>query len=176
MATLAAPPSTPRLRFREYVPADAAALAEVFGDEYARRFYPTHGQPETLAKWIEWSRRNYTELGFGLWALELAGSGRFVGDAGLTLQPVEGERLLEIGYHVHPALRGQGLATEAALACLDWAFEHTAHDLVCSVVDPANDASIQVASRVHRRQRNYTARFGPALLFYTERKDWSAKP
>src|SRR5689334_7735420 len=165
-------PASERLRFREYTEADVPSLAEVFGDAYARQFYPAHSRRETLVSWVEWNRRSYVESGFGLWALELAESGRFAGDAGLTLQPVEGERLLEIGYHVHPELRGQGLASEAAQACLHWAFEHTDHDLVCSIVNPANVASIKVAERVHRCRRVFQGRSGEMLLFYTSRAAW----
>jgi len=150
-------------------------LAEVFADAYARRFYPNHSQPEKLVAWIEWSQGNYEKHGFGLWALELLSSGRFAGDAGLTLQPVDGELLLEIGYHIHPDLRGQGLATEAARACLSWAFEHTAHELVCSIVHPENAASARVAERIHRLKRTCQTQSGEALLFYTTRGVWNGE-
>ena len=39
---------------------------------------------------------------------------RLVGDCGLTIQDVEGQPFVEVGYHVKLELRGQGLATEAA--------------------------------------------------------------
>lgn len=168
-------PSSKRLRFREYESTDVPALSQIFGDAYARQFYPEHSQPEKLRAWVEWSQRSYVEHGFGLWALELVGSGRFVGDAGLTLQAVEGEGMLEIGYHIHPALRSQGLASEAAKACLQWAFERTGHDLVCSIVDPANVASVKVAGRVHRFRRSFRGRSGEMLLFYTTRESWSGE-
>lgn len=100
-------PTAPRLRFREYRADDAAVLAPVFSDAYAKRFYPHHSDPGRLTSWIEWSRNSYREHGFGLWALELLPGATFAGDAGLTLQSVEGELLLEIGYHIHPDLRGQ---------------------------------------------------------------------
>lgn len=163
-------PASPRLRFREYTAGDVAALAEVFADPYAKQFYPNHSQPEKLASWIEWSQRGYAANGFGLWALELLSSGAFAGDAGLTLQRVDGELLLEIGYHIHPSLRQQGLATEAAHACLSWAFEHTNHEVVCSIVHPANAASARVAERVHRFKRICQTQSGEALLFYTTRR------
>jgi RimJ/RimL family protein N-acetyltransferase len=166
-------PCTPRLRFRRYRESDVSALADVFGDPYARQFYPEHQQHEQLVAWIAWNLRNYEEYGFGLWALELHDTGEFVGDAGLTFQPVEGASLLEIGYHVHPSRRRQGLATEAAAACLKWAFEQTLENSVCSIVHPENLASIGVAQRVHRWQRVVAGIRGPRLLFYTPRETWS---
>jgi RimJ/RimL family protein N-acetyltransferase len=160
--------------FREYVPDDVAALAPVFADAYAAQFYPHHSDPKRLVSWIEWSRQNYREHGFGLWALELRSDGTFAGDAGLTLQPVEGDSMLEIGYHIHPALRAQGLASEAAVACLSWAFENTDHDVVCSIVHPDNLASIRVAERVHTSRRSYESISGERRLFFTTREAWSS--
>jgi RimJ/RimL family protein N-acetyltransferase len=161
-----------RLGFREYLDSDLVGTAQVFGDAYARRFYPEHGKDEKLRAWIAWSQRNYAGLGFGLWAIELLSTGQFIGDAGLTLQPVEATNLLEIGYHVHPAFRGRGLATEAARECLNWAFENTAHTIVCSIVHPENVASIRVAEKVHKLNRTFQGQSGPSLLFYTTREIW----
>jgi RimJ/RimL family protein N-acetyltransferase len=168
------PPASRRLVFREYVLHDVEALAPVFADGYAAQFYPQHSDPKRLVSWVEWSRRNYREHGFGLWALELRSDGTFAGDAGLTLQPVQGDSILEIGYHIHPALRAQGLASEAAAACLSWAFENTDHDVVCSIVHPDNLASIRVAERVHASRRSYESTSDQRLLFFTTREAWSS--
>lgn len=164
-----------RLGFREYREGDLLQLAEMFGDSYARRFYPEHGSDDRLQGWIAWNQRNYASHGFGLWVIEFLGSGRFVGDAGLTFQEVEASSLLEIGYHVHPKFRCQGFATEAALACLRWAFESTTHDLVCSIVHPENVASIRVAEKTHRLRRPIQGKSGPSLLFYTTRQAWNSE-
>lgn len=160
---------TERLGFRRYRPDDAAALAAVFADAYARRFYPEHGRREKLTGWIEWNLRNYEEHGYGLWALELLDGGTFVGDAGLTWQPVEGEWWLEIGYHIHPAQRGRGLATEAARACRDWAFANTDCMQLCSIVHPDNVASLTVAGRVHETRRLVQSAAGDRVVFSTLR-------
>ena len=161
---------TERLGFRRYRPDDAEALAAVFGDPYARRFYSEHGRREKLVGWIEWNLRNYEEHGYGLWALELLGDGTFVGDAGLIWQPVEGEWWLEIGYHIHPAQRGCGLATEAALACRDWAFANTDCTQLCSIVHPENVASLKVAGRVHESPRLVRSVAGDRVVFSTLRR------
>jgi RimJ/RimL family protein N-acetyltransferase len=56
--------------------------------------------------WIEWNCRNDNKHGFGLWIIETH-SGEFVGDCGLTMQEVEGEWLVEAGWHVRSSLRRQ---------------------------------------------------------------------
>jgi hypothetical protein len=64
-------------------------------------------QPEALERWVSWNLRNYAEHGFGLYALELLESDQFIGDAGVTYQIVEGERIHEIGWHIHADHRGR---------------------------------------------------------------------
>jgi hypothetical protein len=113
---------TERLILRRYALSDLDALYEVFADPEARQFYPEMVARERVLGWIEWNLRNYDETGFGLWAMEPRGESRLIGDCGLTYQEVNGRQELEIGYHVHARERGKGYATEAARACLAYAF------------------------------------------------------
>ncbi|MBC7917164.1 MAG: GNAT family N-acetyltransferase [Rhodoferax sp.] len=159
---------TERLGFRRYVASDNQALAPVFADPYAAQFYPAMATADAIDRWIGWNLKNYDEFGFGLWALELLESGTFIGDAGITWQPVEGQRILEIGWHIHPAFRSLGYATEAGKACLAFGFETLQAPSLSSIVDPTNAASIKVASRVHQARREYQGKNGPMLLYYTD--------
>jgi len=70
-----------------------------------------------------------------------------IGDCGIILQQVEGERFYEIGYHLRRDFWGQGLATEAAVACRDWAFAHLKTDRLISLIRPENLSSRRVAER-----------------------------
>jgi RimJ/RimL family protein N-acetyltransferase len=160
---------TERLTLRRYTLHDLDVLCEVFSDSYSRRFYPKMVTREKVLGWIQWNLRNYEETGFGLWAMETHGGSRLIGDCGLTYQEVEGRRELEIGYHLHEAERGKGYATEAARACLAYAFRALDALLVCSIVDPQNTASGAVASRVHRNRREFLKDGRAFLLFYTEK-------
>jgi hypothetical protein len=94
------PGPTERIRFRRYRTGDAAAVSEMFADPQARRFYPDMGQSDRIEGWIGWNLDNYAEHGFGLWVIEHKDEGLFLGDCGLTYQLVEGDRLLELGYHL----------------------------------------------------------------------------
>jgi len=163
------PPPTERLRFREYRDDDLEDVVAMFGDPQARRFYPEMDAPEACRGWIEWSKRNYRDHGFGLWAIEDLSSGEFLGDCGLTYQPVEGDRLLELGYHLLAEHRGKGLVTEAGRACLDYAFGQLAAPMVCSLVHPENAPSMAVAGRLHSSQRTYLKDDGQTrMLFWTD--------
>jgi RimJ/RimL family protein N-acetyltransferase len=163
------PLPTDRLRFREYRDDDLEDVVAMFGDAQARRFYPEMDTPEACRGWIEWSKRNYRDHGFGLWAIEDLSSGEFLGDCGLTYQPVEGDRLLELGYHLLAEHRGKGLVTEAGRACLDYALDQLAAPMVCSLVHPENAPSMAVAGRLHSSQRTYLKDDGQTrLLFWTD--------
>ena len=166
---------TARLGLRRLVDADAPALRAVFADPYAAQFYPGMSEPDGPARWIAWNLKNYDDHGFGLWALEWLETGRLVGDARITHQLVDGERILEIGWHVHPSFRAMGLATEAGLACLAYGFEQLRADTLGSIVDPANVASIRVASRVHAQRRDARGKNGAILLFTTSAAEFAAR-
>ncbi len=116
------------------------------------------------AGWIEWNRRNYTELGHGLWIIETH-AGEFVGDCGLTRQEVEGEWLVEAGWHVRTQLRRRGYASEAAAAVRDTARDAGIEHLV-AIIRPGNVASQRVAARIGLRfEREIQKNGGPALVF-----------
>jgi RimJ/RimL family protein N-acetyltransferase len=165
--TASIPPPTARVRFRPYRPDDADAVAVMFDDDQARRFYPAMGQPGAAARWIQSNLAGYQTAGFGLWVIEHRDTGEFLGDCGLTLQPVDGRRLVEVGYHLTAAHRGRGYATEAGRACITHALHHLGVPLVCSIVDPANTPSIGVASRLHPHRRTADYKGRPMLLFWT---------
>ncbi len=163
---------TERLRLRELAPDDLDALAEVLSDPIAMRHYPAPFDRDKIAGWIEWSRQSYRDNGFGLWAVIRSADGRFLGDCGPVLQPVEGTLIPEVGYHIVPAEQGRGYATEAAGACVRWVFEHTAYDIVCSLVAPANTPSRAVAGKIHQHMREFVwERTGRATCLY-----WSDRP
>lgn len=114
--------------------------------------------------WIEWTRRNYEEHGFGLWVIETHDGG-FVGDCGLTLQEVEGEWFVEVGWHVQSSLQGQGYATEAATAVKAEAAAAGIEHLV-AIIRPANAASRRVATKIGLTlEREVHKLGGPALVF-----------
>jgi len=169
-------PETERLRLRPYSLEDEAGLFDVFADPYARIFYPEMADPKNVRAWIDWNLRNYDELGFGLWAVELKVSGEFIGDCGLTYQDVEGRRELEIGYHVIQCERGKGYATEAARGCLDFGFRHILCESICSIVRPLNIASCAVAARTHTARREFMKGGRLAILYYTTRLSWKNRP
>jgi len=166
---------TPRLALREFVPADADALARVISDPVAMRYFPMRFHRAAVEEWIDRNRRRYEATGHGLWAMELKSSGEMIGDCGITLQEVDGERMLEIGYHLRRDLWGQGLATEAARACREHGFMHLHAAFLISLIRPENEASRRVAERCGMTVWKETVRVGLAHRVYrVTREEWAA--
>ena len=112
-------------------------------------------------------RRNYAEFGHGLWVVETH-EGRFVGDCGLTIQRVDDEAFVEVGYHVRTAWQGQGLATEAAAACRDVAKAAGVAHLV-AIIRPENLPSQRVAEKIGLRLERRAVAHGQDVLVYGAR-------
>ena len=164
--------ATERLLLRELELDDVDALFEILGDPDAMRYYPAPFDRDGVAGWIDWARRSYLENGFGLWAVIRRSDGRFLGDCGPMLQPVEDELIPEVGYHIVPAEQGRGYATEAARLCVAWVFANTPFDIVCSLVSPENAPSRVVAGKVHSAMREFTwTKYGKDTCLY-----WSERP
>ena len=146
---------TDRLIIRELTLADTDSLFEVLGDPIAMEHYPapkTHAETED---WIRWAQESYEQNGFGLWAVRRTADGGFIGDCGPMLQPVEGEVVPEVGYHIIRRVWGRGYATEAASACRDLVLERFGFERVVSIVAPENLASRRVAEKVHETMREF---------------------
>jgi [ribosomal protein S5]-alanine N-acetyltransferase len=164
---------TERLVLRELTLDDVDELHVVLGDPVSMRFYPHPFSRDEVVRWIEWARRSYADNGFGLWGLELKESGRLVGDCGLTLQDVEGEQLVEVGYHMARSHQRNGLATEAAAASRDHAFQVVGTDRLIALIRPENVPSRRVAEKIGLGLWRQTERAGMAHLVYAiAREEW----
>jgi RimJ/RimL family protein N-acetyltransferase len=139
---------TPRLKLRKFTTHDVDALALILSDPETMRYYPAPYDRAGVEQWIGRNRKRYREDGVGLWALELISAKGLIGDCGIVLQQVDGERMYEIGYHLRRDFWGRGLATEAAVACRDWGFAHLKAERLISLIRPENATSRRVAERV----------------------------
>jgi len=138
---------TLRLTLREFAPQDTDAVALVLSNPETMRYYPAPYDRAGVEQWIERNRQRYQDDGVGVWARELTKTQELIGDCGIMRQWVEDEPLYEIGYHLRGDFWRQGLATEAAIACRNWAFAHLKTDRLISLIRPENLPSRRVAER-----------------------------
>jgi RimJ/RimL family protein N-acetyltransferase len=139
---------TERLYLRELTGSDASDLACILSDPESMKYYPKPFTPEQVRNWIQWNIDNYQKYRHGLWAVILKDGDIFLGDCGITIQEIEGEYLPELGYHIKKEFWCKGYATEAAKACLDYAFSTFKYNELFSYTNQENIPSIKVMKKI----------------------------
>src|SRR5687768_10752596 len=135
---------TDRLTLRMWREEDFEPYAEMCADPEIMRYLGG----KTLNRLEAWRHMaffigHWDLLGYGHWAVEEKGSGRFAGRVGF-LNPVDWPGF-EIGWTLGRNFWGKGYATEAAARALQFAFDDLDRNHVISLIHPANKASIRVA-------------------------------
>ena len=87
-----------------------------------------------VQEWLDKQLRRYQNDGFGLWGMIEKGSGELIGQCGLTYQEFNGQQVPEIGYLLRAEYWHKGYATEAAIACKEYAFNILNFDKVYSII------------------------------------------
>ncbi|MCM3630403.1 GNAT family N-acetyltransferase [Paenibacillus glycanilyticus] len=139
---------TERLYLRELEIGDKYELSKVLSDPVAMQFYPRPFNNEKVEEWIKRNIENYKKYKHGLWAVILKEDGKFIGDCGITMQTIETEIVPEIGFHINKDYWNKGYATEAALACKEYAFNVLRYPSVFSYTTIKNVPSQKVAEKI----------------------------
>jgi ribosomal-protein-alanine N-acetyltransferase len=142
---------TRRLLARKPTPEDRALYHAHFSQPKVERWLRPSPLPpftaQVLDELIDGDCVHWEDHGFGPWVLLDRESGAFAGRGGLAWTSVEGTAQIELPWSIEPHLHGQGLATEAATAAVEWARE-LGFDHAVTLVLPANEASRRVAVKV----------------------------
>lgn len=141
---------TPRLILRQWKGADKRQFARINSDPKVMEFFPaplTRSQSDALVQKIQ---AHFRKHGFGMYAAEFKSNHTFIGFIGLNLPSFRAHftPCVEIGWRLSPEAWGQGLATEGALALLQYAREVLRlHELVSFTV-PVNVRSRRVMEKL----------------------------
>ena len=138
---------TQRLILREMTPGDLPGLGRFLQDASVMYAYEHAFSDEEVRAWLDRQLERYARDGFGLWSMIEKDGGQLIGDCGLTLQDWSGREVLEIGYHLCRDKWCQGFATEAAIACKQYAFRTLRAPEVFSIIRENNYPSQRVAQR-----------------------------
>ena len=96
------------------------------------------------------SEQHWEIHGFGLFAVEIRATGELAGFTGLNTPYALPEVLpaVEIGWRLGRQYWGQGIATEAARAALDFGFTDRGLDQIVSIHQLGNDASGRIMQKL----------------------------
>lgn len=112
--------------------------------------------------------------GFGVWAVCLKGSCRFIGTVCLNF--IEDTSIRQIGYKFCPQMQGKGLATELATALLAYGFECGMLPEIAAVCHPLNTGSEKVMLKTGMRYIGKGTFYNTECLHYRiDSADWFRK-
>ena len=139
---------TPRLRLVVPHARHTAPFAALHADPYTMRHIGEGSQLDRTDAWLQLAMLigHWHMRGYGVWIVEDAADGKFVGRVGL-FHPAGWDEP-ELNWMIVPALRGRGLATEAAEAVRGAAFGALGMSSLISLIKPGNEASRRVATKL----------------------------
>lgn len=151
---------TDRLRLRQWLPSDREPFARMNADKDVMRYFEKTRTRQESDDTIERLESHISQYGFGFWAAELRSSGVFVGFVGMQHVPADMPfaPAVEIGWRLDKAYWGQGLAPEAARACLAYAFSRLQLEEVVSFTATSNMPSWRVMEKIgmkHDKMRDF---------------------
>lgn len=178
------PLRTDRLVVRPYRDSDASGLHAMLADpEVTRHLTSGHVDQEEARRLVS-ERARRSVLAHDGDAIRLAATrdGVFAGNLKLQIESVHA-RSLEIGWALAPEFQGQGLATEAAEALLRLAFTTLQAHRVFAYSEPANGASVAMATRLGMRPEQWRfsdwqrpdGTWGDGVLFAITATEWRAR-
>ncbi|HEY0005760.1 MAG TPA: GNAT family N-acetyltransferase [Pyrinomonadaceae bacterium] len=156
---------TERLLLRLFEPDDLEEMCSIWGDPFVTRFLPG-GKPfprERVASFLPRTLEFWREHGFGQLAVVHRETGRVIGYCGFKF--LEETPDVELLYGLARAYWNQGLTTEAAAACLRFAFEETALERICAIAQPGNVGSYRVMEKLGMKFEK-AARFDQLDVLY----------
>ena len=166
---------TRRLRFRQFRETDLDRWAAVMAHPVTVEHFG--GQPmgrEETWRRLLMSSGLWPTFGYGYWAVERKEDGVLVGQVGLAdfkremVPSIEGAP--EAGWIFAPDAHGQGYASEAVAAALEWADRTLEAPEIRAVISHANAPSIRVAEKNGFTSREEATYKGEPILLFRRRQ------
>lgn len=137
---------TERLIFRQWENSDYKRFSEFYTQEEHAQYVGGRKTPEESWRLMATYIGHYTLKGYSYLAIAEKSTEKLIGTVGLWKSEPWPEK--ELGYWLLPEAQGKGFGVEAGLAVRDYALETLKFDSLVSYIDPANQPSIQLATRL----------------------------
>jgi ribosomal-protein-alanine N-acetyltransferase len=138
---------TTRLLLRSFAEDDLDRMAELMADDDFMRFSLGVFSREQTGAFLDKVRARDREGLPSQLGVIVRDNQKLIGYCGFFLQTVDNVEELEIGYRIDPSYWRRGIATEAARAVRDYAFNELRLPRVISLIHPDNIPSRRVAEK-----------------------------
>src|SRR5574337_874481 len=157
---------TSRLIMRAFTEDDAVPMHRILSGKGVLRYFPTTDPPppERVQKLVLNALKHWEERGYGLWAVELRTTGELIGRCGLQLIAETDE--VEIDFILGNSFWGQGYATEAGQAAMQYGFDTLSTSTIVGIVHPQNEASQRVLEKLGMVRTRQAVYFGMDCFRY----------
>lgn len=152
---------------------DAVPLLDIFSDPKAMRYFDVIFDRARMEQWVRDNLEHESQHGFSLLSVILKENEVLIGDCGLETDTIDGLTIVGIGFDFNSSYWGNGYATEAALAVLEYGFTTFEFECISGWIDPENRPSQKVAERIGMTVKRYVDRGGKRYALYViKREDW----
>lgn len=159
---------TDRLYLREYTEDDIKSLSEIFSDEDVMKYIGRGGTADNAYAELHistWTKKLYSQFGFGLWAVILKENNRLIGQCGFNILKETSE--VEIAYLLAKNYWGKGMATEISTATADYGFRILNLNKIVAIAYSQNKASVNVIRKLGMKYEGEKIFFGKKLEYFT---------
>lgn len=141
---------TERLILRRWTDTDRAPFAALNADAEVMRYFRGPLDQTASDAFVDRIEADFDNLGYGLWAVQVRSTGKFIGCTGLLRQTFEAHftPAVEVGWRLARSAWGYGYASEAARAALTFGFTAAGVDEIVSMTTRANERSRAVMRKI----------------------------
>jgi len=149
---------TDRSIIRSIQEADLEPLAALWADPEVTYYMGGPRNYEEVLKDLREDAQLNPQPAFDLWPVIEKETGQIIGHCGILEKDIEGRNQYEIVYVLAKSAWGKGFATEVASSLKDYAFNQLGLKRITALIDPDNQKSEIVATKIGLRYEKDTVR------------------
>lgn len=163
---------TENLLLRRPTFSDVLILRDLWQSEKVREFLGGIVSSEIIDEKLASLQKHWNQYGFGQWSVIHKGDNQVIGICGLH----HSEDGIEFSYMFFSTSWGKGLATEAAVASLNYGFNVLNFDKIIAITQEANHPSCRLLEKMGMRRIDKFSRFDAIqCLYQLIRNEWGVK-
>ncbi|WP_413511770.1 GNAT family N-acetyltransferase [Myroides odoratus] len=172
---------TKRLIIRELLPTDLEGMFDLDSDAEVHLYLGNHPvqTKEQSVEVINFIRQQYVDNGIGRWAIIDKETQDFIGWTGFKFETEvtnNHQNYYDLGYRLRKKYWGKGIATESAIACLDYWFDQLGFKDVFATADCANEGSNKILTKLgFTRKETFDLEGTPHNWYHMDKKDFENK-